>query len=402
MSNLSEKYINMADQLEVCVLLPTYNNDQTLKDIILRTLTFCRNIIIVNDGSTDHTTEILSLFPSIHCVHHIRNMGKGNAIKTGFEKARALGYRSVITMDSDGQHYPEDIPYFLNAINLEPNTIFVGDRNMARAGIPNRSSFGNRFSNFWFKVDTGITLPDTQSGYRVYPIHLMQSIQLITWKFEFEVEILVKAAWKGIVVKSLPVRVYYPPGHLRVSHFRPFQDFTRISILNTVLFLQAFFYFIPKRAITKWRREGFLKSLKRMFHQPHESIKTRSLSIGFGLFMGIFPVWGYQLIIGLACCHILKLNKALFVVSSHISIPPMIPFILYGSYLIGGLIVPHPMHLNFNKTDFTLEAIQLNLIQYLVGAVLMSIIVGIIGMIVSWLIYKSNQNRVNIEEKLVQ
>jgi glycosyltransferase involved in cell wall biosynthesis len=141
------------------------------------------------------------------------------AIKRGFAEAEKRHFDYVVTIDSDGQHYPDDIPYLINTLRRHPGSIIIGSRDMEREGIPGKSSFGNRFSNFWFKFDTGLDLPDTQSGYRIYPLKAISRLKLITWRFEFEVEILVKAAWRGISIKSVPVRVYYPPGDLRVSHF---------------------------------------------------------------------------------------------------------------------------------------------------------------------------------------
>jgi len=123
-------------------------------------------------------------------------------------------------------------------------------------------------------------------------------------------------------------------------------------------------------------------------HNPAETIAKRSAAIGFGVFMGIFPVWGYQLIIGLSICHYLKLNKALFTISSHISIPPMIPFILYFSYVIGGKIIADPQDIDFSKLDLTIESLANNFFQYLVGAVILSIFAGVLAFYLSIILYK--------------
>ena len=117
---------------------------------------------------------------------------------------------------------------------------------MNQESVPGKSSFGNKFSNFWFNLETDIKLPDTQSGYRVYPVKAMENINFFTRKFEFEIEVIVRAAWAGIDVMAIPVKVYYPPAGERVSHFRPFNDFTRISILNTVLVFLTFFWIKPR------------------------------------------------------------------------------------------------------------------------------------------------------------
>jgi len=108
---------------------------------------------------------------------------------------------------------------------------------MEQEGIPRKSSFGHKFSNFWFWVETGIKLSDTQSGYRLYPLTELKKIHFFMRKFEFEIEAIVRAAWRGIPVISVPINVVYAPKETRVSHFRPIRDFTRISIMNTFWFL---------------------------------------------------------------------------------------------------------------------------------------------------------------------
>ncbi len=373
---------------KVCILIPTYNNAGTLSRVLDGCLFYTKNIIVVDDGSSDSTNSILKRYDDITVIHHAVNQGKGMAIKTGFDAAMASGYRYAVTIDSDGQHLPADLPYLINGLHNHPDSIIIGSRNMNRAGIPGKSSFGNRFSNFWFRFDTGIDLPDTQSGYRIYPLEPLNGIRLLTWKFEFEVEILVKSAWRNIPVIPIPVRVYYPPGDIRVSHFRPFRDFTRISILNTVFFIQALLYYIPLRWWRKISNVGFRKSLMLALHNPQESVSRRSAAIGFGVFMGIFPVWGYQLIIGWALCHYFRLNKLLFTVAAHISIPPMIPIILYLSYLTGRLVTGGEEMISIPVGSMTLESVANNLFQYLVGAVLLSIFAGILAFYTSLLMYK--------------
>ncbi|MFY7814399.1 MAG: glycosyltransferase family 2 protein, partial [Chryseobacterium taeanense] len=182
---------------KICVLIPTYNNAKTLKRVIDGVLQYTENIIVVNDGSTDSTQEILRQYPQITVINLPENKGKGNGLKIGFRKAKKLGYNYAITIDSDGQHYPDDIPVFVEALqNEEEDVLLIGNRNMSQDGIPKKSSFGNRFSNFWFWFETGIKLEDTQSGYRLYPLlHIPK--KYITKKFEFEIEVIVRSAWKG-------------------------------------------------------------------------------------------------------------------------------------------------------------------------------------------------------------
>ena len=178
-------------------------------------------------------------------VKHDKNQGKGKALKTGFTEAKRLGYKYVITLDADGQHFPEDIPALL--AEKRENTLVVGSRSIR--GIDGHSSFANRFSNFWFRLYTTVDLPDTQTGYRLYPLERLPWLGLLSARYEAELTLLVFSAWKGLELKPVPVRVSYPED--RVSHFRPFRDFARISLLNTLLLFIAIVYGYPRTLLRK-------------------------------------------------------------------------------------------------------------------------------------------------------
>ena len=230
---------------DTVVLIPTYNNAGTLENVLRRALAQGLPVLVVDDGSTDHTAEILSSIPEVKVVRHERNRGKGQALKTGFRKARSQGYKFAVTLDSDGQHFPEDIPALLAAAG--DRTLVVGCR--PRMGADGGGSFANRFSNFWFRLYTWIPLPDTQTGFRLYPLDKLPSLSLLSARYEAELTLLVFSAWKGLELKPVPVQVAYPED--RVSHFRPFADFARISLLNTILLLAAILYGYPRILLRK-------------------------------------------------------------------------------------------------------------------------------------------------------
>lgn len=240
------------NQINYCVLIPTYNNALTLEDVILGVLKFTLNIIVVNDGSTDNTATILERYKGrIHVVSYDKNRGKGAALKEGFRKAEELGYEYAITIDSDGQHFPTEIPKFVAAVEPGQNILIIGNRNMTGENIPSKSIFGRKFSNFWVKLETGLELHDTQSGYRLYTIKPINRYYYFTNRYDFEIESLVRWVWSGYPVKVVTIDVYYPPPEERISHFKAFKDNFRISILNTVLVLFTLAYMLPKRLIKK-------------------------------------------------------------------------------------------------------------------------------------------------------
>ena len=235
--------------------MPTYNNGGTLRDVLERLLSFCSDVIVVNDGCTDDSAEILASFGEcLTVVDYGKNRGKGYALKQGFKKAKALGFDYALTLDSDGQHFPEDIPLFVKALEQHPGALIVGSRNLKQENMPEKNTFANRFSNFWFKIQTGVSLPDTQTGYRLYPLKKLSGLALLTSRYEAELELLVFSAWHGVDLVPIPINVFYPKGEERVTHFRPFWDFFRISVLNSVLCVAALVYGWPSRLIRKARR----------------------------------------------------------------------------------------------------------------------------------------------------
>lgn len=234
----------------ICVVIPTYNNDTTIKTVVEKSLLYCDDVIVVTDGCTDRTTDIFDTIDGITIVSYQQNRGKGYALKMGFRKALEMGFSYAITLDGDGQHYPEDIPLFLKANQEHPQSLIIGSRQLEGVDRSKGSSFANKFSNFWFYVQTGRALPDTQTGYRLYPLRRLYGLSLLTSRYEAELELLVFASWHGVKIVPIPVQVYYPPRNERVSHFRPGKDFARISVLNTVLCFLAVVYGLPLRL---WR-----------------------------------------------------------------------------------------------------------------------------------------------------
>ncbi|MEO6732505.1 MAG: DUF2062 domain-containing protein [Ferruginibacter sp.] len=366
------------DRLRVCVIIPTYNNAATLASVIESVAFYTKNIIVVNDGSTDDTLAILQNFSFVQLVSYQKNIGKGGALRKAFAFATELNYNYAITIDSDGQHFAKDLPTFLDKLLLSPDAIIIGARNMDHASVPGKSSFGHKFSNFWFKVETGISSPDTQSGYRLYPIFLLKDIRFITRKYEFEIEVLVRAAWKGVKIESVPVSVYYPPKEERISHFRPFKDFTRISILNTFLVLITFLYIKPRDFFrTIFEKKKLRELLNDQLFNPIYTDTNKSLSVAFGIFMGIIPIWGFQLVVAIFLAVVFKLNKILVILAANISIPPMIPLIVFLSYKTGAIWMGDNAGDLVFSHSITLESVQKNLQQYIYGSISLAVIAGI-------------------------
>lgn len=238
------------EENEVCAVIPTYQNAKTLLKIVADVHRVVDTVFVVDDGSNDGTAALLDKATGNErpekVLTHPKNCGKGAALKTGLTYARQQGFRYAVTVDADGQHRADDIPALLKAVEEEPDALAIGSRGLQHENMPAKSTFANRFSNFWFALQTLQRLPDTQSGLRIYPLRRLHGLRWMSARYEAELTLLVFSAWAGVKLLLVPVSVYYPPRDQRVTHFRPGRDFTRISVLNTLLCFLMVVYGWPR------------------------------------------------------------------------------------------------------------------------------------------------------------
>ena len=374
--------------IHCCILIPTFNNQKTLSRVIDGVLAYSfEDVIVINDGSTDDTASILATYgEKINVLTNEINKGKGFSLRRGFMEAIRLGYKNAISIDSDGQHLPSDIPLFIETALENPGALLMGSRNMMQEGVPGKSSFGNKFSNFWFKFETGLTLPDTQTGFRLYPLDPIKKIRLFTSKFETEIEVIVKLAWRDVKIIPINIHVIYDSNE-RVTHFRPFRDFTRISVLNTYFVILTLLYYLPRRLFFYIKKKGLWQIIKEEALKKNESNISKAKSIGFGIFMGIVPIWGFQLLVGIPLAVYFRMNKVLFLTAANISLPPFIPLIIFGSYKFGGLFYKNGVQLD-SFEDLTLESIHVNFVQYFLGGTLLALFSGLSAFGISLIVLK--------------
>jgi len=231
------------------VIIPVFNHAQAVADVIRESLKLDFPVFVVDDGSTDSSYDKIIEINGIHPLHHKKNRGKGAAIMTGFAEAVKIA-DWAITIDADGQHHPPDALNLLAAIPENERPIIVGRRQgMIDRDVPWTSRFGRRFSNFWVWTSGGPGMTDSQSGFRIYPLPEAMNLNVIARRYQFEVEILVKAHWKKIHVIEAPVRVTYAMRSGRISHFHPLIDFVRNNNTFARLIVQRLF--IPHRIRSK-------------------------------------------------------------------------------------------------------------------------------------------------------
>ena len=232
----------------IWTVIPVYNHSETLKKIVTETLKLCKNIVVVDDGSTDaDITDLLSELDVI-VIKHKENRGKGAALRSAAQYITEQKGKYIITLDADGQHDPQDIEHFLPMISEECNTIILGERDFDALNVPEKSKFGRKFSNFWINLETGCEVRDSQSGFRGYPAQLLNDVKCVAEHYAFETEILVRGAWAGMKIENVEISVYYPTKEKRITHFKPFLDNLRISLLHSRLCVEKLFRIVIRNS----------------------------------------------------------------------------------------------------------------------------------------------------------
>ncbi len=302
--------------------------------MVLRALTVHDRVLVIDDGTTEGSVSdaLAGLAPpGVRLLRRPENRGKGTAILVASREARAMGMTHIITLDADGQHDPADIPRFLPVLQAHPEAIVVGRRDFRTANVPFASRFGRAFSNFWFRVQTGMPAGDTQCGFRAYPLAVLEALSLRETGFAFEVEVLVTAAWSGVDIQTVDISVHYPPAAERISHFRAVVDNVRLSILNTRLTL---------RSMLPWphRRIGTAASarLPLSLAHPWRSVRVLLSETGcsparlaaagaLGVFLGTVPLIACHTLVILVIAGYFGLNRAAAILTSQLCIPPLVP-----------------------------------------------------------------------------
>ncbi|MFA5514733.1 MAG: DUF2062 domain-containing protein [Desulfuromonadales bacterium] len=315
--------------MNVLIVIPLYNHAASVRAVAEACLAVHPDVLVVDDGSSDGGADHVADLP-VRIVRHPGNRGKGAAIMTAAAEARRLGMSHIVTIDADGQHDAADFPAFRVAIEEHPQAIVVGCRDFATANVPGSSRFGRRFSNFWLRLQTGKSLGDTQSGFRAYPLRVLERLPLGQQHYSFEVEVLVKAAWAGVELRDVPISVYYPPADERVSHFGAFRDNLRLTLLNTHLTMRSILPW-PHRKIVADGDGGAkvsvlhpLRSI-RVLLTENSSPAQLAAAGALGVFLGALPLLALHTIAILFAAGFLRLNKVAAVSASQLCMPPLVP-----------------------------------------------------------------------------
>ncbi len=369
---------------KIIIVIPVYNHSQTLGAVVRRARQVHEQVLVVNDGSTDQLAEVISGL-DVRVLHHPKNMGKGAAIITGAKEALRQNMTHIVTIDADGQHDPADFLCFVPIIQDHPHAIIVGKRRFEQTLTPKASVFGRSFSNFWLRLHTGQTLGDTQSGFRAYPLAVLQGLTLKESRYAFEVEVLVKAAWAGIKLRDVDISVHYPPPGKRITHFRRFMDNLRLTRLNTFLTLRSIAPIPHKKILFNHQKRQVitvrhpLKSVKALLTE-NTSPKKLAAAGGMGVFLGALPLIACHSIVIIFAAGFFRFNKIAALTASQMCMPPIVPALCIeaGYFMRNGRFL----------TEISLETLGYQALERLYEWLLGSFVIGpVLALLVGLIIY---------------
>jgi glycosyltransferase involved in cell wall biosynthesis/uncharacterized protein (DUF2062 family) len=333
------------------VVVPIYNHAASIVDVLDRIVSLGYEIIVVDDGSTDSTSEVLVRWNSASPVGlasvltHPSNRGKAAALRTGFDRATTIGATHAVTIDADGQLDPEDIPGLLDVAVAHPRALVLGRRPDQMEGCPARCVVGRRNASLAALAQTGLRLSDTQCGLRVYPLELLGTVRCSAGRYAFEAEIVTRAAWAGFDVLEAPVRCRYFSADKRVSHWRPWRDSLRQGAVHVRLLAVAM---IPSsrrssgatpivgqsrvRRLLRWLNP--VRSWREVRQEPIGDLEFAS-GLAIGAWIGTLPFFGLHTILSMYVAWRLHQQPAAVVLGSQVSMPPLGVFLAAASMILG-------------------------------------------------------------------
>ncbi len=366
--------------------LPVYNNQETLYRVAAECRALVPHVVVVDDGSSDIDVAKLLAGLDVTVLVHAENRGKGEAIRTAARYVEEQGGVYMVTVDTDGQHLPFDINRFIPRLLEDDPAIIVGCRNFTTENVPFSSRFGRSFANFWLLVETGLNIDDCQSGFRAYPVKYLNRLQLRGSHYDFEAEVLARAAWAGLSLKMVDIDVVYPKPEERVSSFRPFLDNLRLTHSHAMLVGRRLLPLPHKRLVTK--KSAGLSLLRhpgkvlRMLLKESATPEGLALSAAVGIFIAVLPIFFLHSWVILYFSQRLGLNKIVSLNIQHLAMPPFIPALCIelGYYMRNGAWL----------TDLTFATVfrefSSRLYEWFLGALVIAPLAALIAWIVIYAI----------------
>ena len=302
----------------------------------------CVVVILASQGSekVEAATRDVEAIVGMNFLMADGSLGYAAAVLKAFAEAATAGFTHAVTLDVDRNHAVADLSSILAASKENPDAIISGARQLEPGRLPVGVTMARANCDLWVWSAAGHWVTDSPHGNRAYPLVAISEIVLRSTGIEFDVEVLVKAMWAGVKVVQVPVRI--DDGQPGASALMSPAQFFRFGALTGSILLQRFLLPTPLLASMHRRPFGELPLLQRVSRITRDAIQHHcdhpanfAASIGLGVFFGIAPVWGFQMILGATVAHFLRLSKAMVLAASNISFPITIPFILYASLVIG-------------------------------------------------------------------
>jgi len=305
--------------------------------------------------------------------------GYAGAVRDGFDRAAAAGYTHAITLDVDQQHQPTDLPAFIAAIELQPHALITGVRHFRPCLMAWAIKLAATFCDFWIWCANGRWTRDCAHAYRAYPLAEMSEITCSAVGQEFELEVLVKAVWCDVKTASMTVHV---PAEFRIDVMSPV-EFVRFGVLINSLLLRRLLVPTPLLATLHRGEFGRLPRTTRIARITKDTIAHHcdhplkfATAVGVGVFFGVSPLWGFQMLLSAGTAQLLRLSKTVTVAASNISLPLTIPLFIYG-----GLLVGHFLHYGELRGVPQLHelsrSVLLNFLgEYIVGSLVLGVVLG--------------------------
>ncbi len=313
--------------------IPVYNNQATVKSVAMECHSIIPQVVVVDDGSTDADVGELLSGSGIEVLRHEKNRGKGEAILTALRHVEAQGGRFMITIDGDGQHIPRDLEKFIPLLQEDDTFILIGSRRFEAESVPRKSRIGREIGNSWLRIETGVSIEDSQSGFRAYPVKYLSQLKLAGSYFDFEVEVLARAVWAGLTLRAIAVDVWYPEPSARVSSFRPFVDNFRIACMHARLVGRRLLP-IPHRKLIPSDEDRVdlrvllhpIEMLKRLLSE-NATPGLLGVSAAVGVFLATLPIFALHTVVILYVATRLRLNRVMAVSIQNLCMPPFVPMI---------------------------------------------------------------------------
>lgn len=418
---MSDRIVPTGHAFRPIVVAPTFNHVATLLQVMRKIEAVDLPMIIVNDGCTDATALLLTDLlqqpwrVAVHVVMHDRNQGKAAAMKSGFDEAHRLGFTHAITVDTDGQHEPGDIPAMLAVAAAQPLALVLGERSEHLPGYPIGSLWGRRLSNLMIYVNSGLRISDSQCGLRVYPLALIRHVQCKAKRYAFESEIITRAVWAGWPVRVVPVTSFYAPKFERISHFRTWRDTTRGVLLQARLLSRALVPWPHRRSCPKDLNtepnsapspnnlRQYLRSMtpSRLWAQARQDAASRvslAAALAVGVFIANLPVYPFQTAAALYLAARLHLQPLAVVAGSLLSTPPIGPLLIALAIMVGHLLLhaglPELSQFHVTNLPDALELIKRLLVEWMLG----SVVVGLTMMAATFTIAWAALSRIPLRE----